>query len=252
MSRRRLPSRNLLQRDSVHKVKPFDPAADGTPEREWLKLLRRSGNWSPRPGPLVVVSPHPDDEVLGAGGLVHCWARLGQSVTVVSVTDGEAADPSRADLNWVRRAELRNALRRLSCLHVEVRNVGIPDGKVRDHQNRLRIVLDELLQQPATIIAPYEQDGHPDHEAVGQVCLEVAQNNGVPIARYPVWTWHHTHPESVQALKWGVFRLVSAARRAKARALQCFESQLRPLRGAPIVPTHVLAYFERPFEAFVL
>ena len=230
----------------------FDPADEGTPEREWLALLRRSHEWSPQPGPLVVVAPHPDDEVLGAGGLVHCWSCTGQAVTVVSVTDGEAADHSRADLSLVRRKELRHALRKLSLVHIDVKNLCIPDGKVKDHKTRLRIAVEECAKGGATIIAPYERDGHPDHEAVGQVCCELAHESGLPIARYPVWTWHHTHPASMQALKWGLFRLCAVALRAKTRALQCFESQLRPRRGAPIVPAHVLAHFERPFEAFVL
>jgi hypothetical protein len=41
------------------------------------------------------------------------------------------------------------------------------------------------------------------------------------------------------------------AQRAKNRAIQCFESQLRPPRGPPIVPPNVLAYFSRAFEAFI-
>jgi LmbE family N-acetylglucosaminyl deacetylase len=230
----------------------FSPADIGTPESQWHSMLRYSEEWSPRPGPLVVVAPHPDDEVLGAGGLVSSWAMAGQAVTVVSVTDGEAADAGRRDLDRVRRAELRNALRTLSLLHVTVRRLAIPDGKVDAYKNRLRSAVQECAKDHATIVAPFERDGHPDHEAVGQVCLDVAETDGVPIVRYPVWAWHHAKPASVQALRWGLFRLSTAAQRAKTRALQCFESQLRPPRGGPIVPKHVLAHFERAYEAFVL
>lgn len=236
----------------MYKVKAFDPADGGTPEAEWLTLLRPCEHWSPNPGPLTVVAPHPDDEILGAGGLMHTWVSTAHPVTVIGVTDGEAADLNRVDLNLVRRAELRKALRKLSASHVIVKNLGIPDGKVQDHRNRLWRALDECAQAGGTLIAPYERDGHPDHEAVGQVCLDVARANRLPIARYPVWTWHHTSAASLAAVKWGLFPLSAAARRAKNHALQCFESQLRPPRGAPIVPAHVLAHFERPFEAFVL
>jgi hypothetical protein len=41
------------------------------------------------------------------------------------------------------------------------------------------------------------------------------------------------------------------AQRAKGRAIQCFESQLRPSHGTPIVPPNVLPYFARAFEAFI-
>ena len=230
----------------------FDPAEDGTPEKDWLSLLDNARDWAPQAGPLIVVAPHPDDEILGAGGLVHSWASAGHAVTVVSVTSGEAADTSREDLHLVRRAELRKALRTLSLVHIEVRCLHIPDGKVKDHQNRLRGALEELVREAVTIIAPFEHDGHSDHEATGQVALDVARSYSVPIARYPVWLWHHTDSAAVERLRWGVFRLGRAAHRAKTLALRCFESQFMSPHGAPIVPPHVLAHFERSFEAFVL
>lgn len=230
----------------------FDPAEVGTPEYEWRALLSQSQPWSPAPGPLLVVAPHPDDEVLGAGGLVHSWAMAGHPVTVISVTDGEAADASREDLDRVRRGELRNALRKLSVLHVNVERLSIADGRVLEHKNRLRAAVRERASAEGTIIAPYEHDGHPDHDIVGEVCLDAARADGVAIARYPVWAWHHAKPAALASLRWGVYRLGDAARRAKARAMQCFESQLRPPNGPPIVPPRVLAYFERPYEAFLL
>ena len=38
----------------------------------------------------VVFAPHPDDAVLGAGGLVQRIVRLGGSVQVVEITSGDA------------------------------------------------------------------------------------------------------------------------------------------------------------------
>ncbi len=199
-----------------------------------------------------MVAPHPDDEILGAGGLIQTWVASGQSVTVLSVTDGEASEPGRHGLDLIRRKELRDALRILTPSHVTVERLGIPDGKVGDHANRLRQVLQEHATPEVTLMAPYEHDGHPDHDVVGRVCADVARAAGIALARYPVWTWHHTDPLAVRSLRWVRFSLTATARRAKARALQCFESQLRPLSGPPIVPAHVLTHFQRPYEAFVL
>jgi LmbE family N-acetylglucosaminyl deacetylase len=232
--------------------KSFDPADDGTPECQWLSLFSHFGEWLPKRGPLTVVAPHPDDEILGAGGLVQTWVAAGESVTVVSVTDGEAADPNHPHLDLVRRGELRDALRKLSSLHVTVQRLGLPDGQVGEHRNRLRNAIRQYADPTGTLIGPYERDGHPDHEAVGEVCLEISQAEGIPIARYPVWTWHHTEPEALRASRWGLFTLTPAAQRAKRRALQSFESQLRPSQGSPIVPPHVLEHFYRPYEAFLV
>ena len=233
-------------------AKSFDPADAGIPECRWAALLSHVGEWLPKNGPLLIVAPHPDDEILGAGGLVQSWVTSGGAVTVVSITDGEAADPSHPQLDLVRRGELRDALRKLSSFHVQVERLGLPDGRVNEHRNRLRNGILQHVDASGTIIAPYERDGHPDHEAVGQVCLEIAQTQGIPIARYPVWTWHHTEPETLKSSRWGRFPLTPAAQRAKKRALESFSSQLRPEHGSPIVPPHVLEHFHRPYEAFLV
>lgn len=200
----------------------------------------------------MVVSPHPDDEVLGAGGLIHSWCTAGRPVTVVSVTDGEAASPRARGLDLVRRGELIGALRTLCPTHVSVLRIGLPDGRVAAHANRLRNALLALLESDVTLVAPYERDGHPDHDAAGAVCCGLARTHGARVARYPIWTWQHAEPQSLKGVRWGKFPLSLDARRAKARAVRCFASQLQSSHGAPVVPARALPYFERPYEAFVI
>src|SRR5580692_8282234 len=97
----------------------FDTSIPGTPECYWAALEPPA--WSPRAGPLVVVAPHPDDETLGAGGLIHTWAaRHGLPVVIVSVTDGEAACPEIPNLAAVRRSELEAARRELGSEGIDL------------------------------------------------------------------------------------------------------------------------------------
>ena len=73
----------------------FDAVDDpGTPESDWAA-------WAPAHPPLdltrchemIVVAPHPDDEVLGVGGLMSTAAAAGIRVSVVAVTDGGGSHP---------------------------------------------------------------------------------------------------------------------------------------------------------------
>src|SRR5262245_48132234 len=72
----------------------FQTPVLGTSEARWESLIHEA---SLRPwrlaitGAVVLVSPHPDDETLATGGIIHDLAKRGWRVTGVAVTDGEAA-----------------------------------------------------------------------------------------------------------------------------------------------------------------
>jgi LmbE family N-acetylglucosaminyl deacetylase len=229
----------------------FDPTQPGTPEPTWRAALDPVPVWMPDTSHLLVVSPHPDDEVLGAGGLMCEWALAGKTVTLVSITDGEAAHPEWPGLGQVRCAELERALQTLCGLRCRWIRLSLPDGRVAAYDDALRRALAPLLSLRTTLIAPYELDGHPDHDTAGEVCCALAKEKHVPLARYPIWAWHRLAPETM-SVRWGKFPLRAAAVRAKADAALCFTSQLSPRDRVPIVPPHVLAYFSRPYEAYIL
>jgi LmbE family N-acetylglucosaminyl deacetylase len=217
----------------------------------WRAALDAVPSWLPATARLLVVSPHPDDEVLGAGGLIRHWTRARRPVTLLSITDGEAAYTDWPGLGLLRRSELQQALAILGGTRPLAVGLNIPDGRVQQHGEALRAALAALCDRDTTLIAPYEADGHPDHDAAGAVCREFAQTAGLAIARYPIWAWHHSTPAAMPA-RWGRFPLQPHTQRAKTAAVRCFRSQLRPDQRAPIIPAHVLAYFSRPYEAFVL
>src|SRR6202045_4915890 len=222
------------------------PSLRATDEGAWRAVLANVPEWMPPDGPLLIVSPHPDDEVLGAGGLIHTWKMLGRSVTVLSITDGEAAYPQYRRLAQIRREELKEALQVLSDSRVLVVRLGIPDGRVADYGSKLRSAVLSLIDPGTTVLVPYEQDGHPDHDAAGRVCTELARVHGFTLVRYLVWAWRHADPRAFRQERWGKFKLSETAQAAKADALLCFSSQLFPYRRPPVVPDYAMAYFTRP------
>jgi LmbE family N-acetylglucosaminyl deacetylase len=229
----------------------IDMRRPGTAVQRWSNALSDQPYWLPPRGPLVVVAPHPDEECLGAGGLMYTWARSGQPVAVVSVTDGEAARPRWRGLSDLRQRELKHALRELGGGSILLVRLGLPDGQIDGHLLTLRHVLRQL-GTGGTLIGPFERDGHPDQEQVGRLCCELGAENQMRVARYPIWAWHQLTPATLRHCRWGRFVLSEAARQAKARAVRCFQSQLQARVGAAVLPQHLLRYFEGPEEAFIL
>ena len=217
------------------------PLIRGTQEKNWQKVLAQAPLWSPANGPLLIVSAHPDNEVLAAGGLIHMWKQAGRSVTILSLTDGETIHPGRRAR--VPREELKEALQVLSPSPVLVVGLGIPRGRVAECTSRLRGALVSLVVPGMTVLAPYENDGFPDHDAAGRIIRDLAQTLGLPLARYPVWTWHHGDPAAMAGLPWRRFSLSEAAQAAKAHAVRCFASR---------APSYKRGYFARPYEAFIV
>ena len=231
----------------------------GTSEQQWRPFLQRLGlpelPREPVPDRVVVVAPHPDDEVLALGGLLCLLAGQGSAVEVIAVTDGEASHPGGSvppeELAPRRVEETARALALLG-LRAPVRRLGLPDGG----QGRLeRPTLEALRLAPGEwLLAPWAHDGHPDHEAVGRACAAAARRDGAVLLAYPVWAWHWAAPGD-RRLPWDRARSVTlpgAVRERKAAALSAFVSQVEPLgplaADAPVLPPHVLARFARQAE----
>jgi hypothetical protein len=65
-----------------------------------------------------------------------------------------------------------------------------------------------------------------------------------------IWAWHWARPDD-ERVPWQRGRrldLPPDTQRAKVWALPAFTSQTQPRRGETILPPHVLARFDRPFE----
>jgi LmbE family N-acetylglucosaminyl deacetylase len=245
------PSEEIKLRSETS-LRSFNPATLGTAESRWESSLGGAPRLILPEAGILIVSPHPDDETLGAGGLIRTASTRAHTVSVLSVTDGESAYPDWKGLDKVRRRETSRALSILSSYPLTIKRLGIPDGRVSAHRSALYDAIDRMATATTLLVAPYELDGHPDHEATGEVCLEVAHRRNLAIWRYPIWMWHHGSPDLFKNPRWGRFWLDGDTRRAKDLAIECFESQLRPSKRPPIIPAHVLPYFARPYEAFLV
>ncbi|MDQ2836489.1 MAG: PIG-L family deacetylase [Actinomycetota bacterium] len=242
-------------------------AGTGTPASVW----RESAGWRAMPlvqpaelvppgFRLVVLAPHPDDEVLGAGGLLRMTARHGRDLLVVAVTDGAGSHPNStrwpSDLLLEQRpAETVQALTVLGVPRDKIRRLALPDGAIAANSVQLQDRLLELLGPADVVIAPWQWDGHPDHEAVGRAGQAAAREVDARYLEMPIWGWHWAHPEH-PAFPWhrAVGVGLGEAADAKRRAVQAFASQLQPdpSTGAePILPDWALDRMVGDREVFL-
>ncbi|WP_169925977.1 PIG-L family deacetylase [Serinibacter salmoneus] len=240
----------------------FDAREPGTPAAVWLSEPRLED--LPRlglpEGPTLVLAAHPDDETIGAGGLIAELALLGRPPLVVIATDGAAAAGEVDGALAERRAEeLREALEQLAP-GLEPVLLALPDGEVREHRADLTARLAALLeeQEPSitTIVAPWRDDAHRDHRILGEVAAELAATRGTTLWEYPLWMWHWATPETPQVPWARMHRLLlqgeAAARRA--RAVDCHTSQVTPSAAGepPVVPHDLRRITGRGAETFVV
>ncbi len=221
-------------------------AGAGTPEADWqawpglhsLPPLDLSGCER-----VVLLAPHPDDEILGVGGLLRQLAHRGATVEVVAVTDGEASHPASRSITpgtlaARRRLESDAALKTLGLETVRVHRLGLPDGGLVALEAALAAAVDDVFKEAAPgtwCLSTWDSDGHPDHEAVGRAAQGVCQRYGVRLLMYPIWTWHWARPDDPR-VPWSRARSITldeATHAAKLAAIDCFTTQIRPLSPAP-------------------
>ena len=200
----------------------------------WADVLGALDDRRPRDpgGPALIVSAHPDDEVLAIGAWLA--QQTDRDLVFVTATDGEASHPgdpvlTPAELVRRRPLELLEALRRLGIEQPVVERLGLPDGDLADHGTELLTRLRPFVERADLVVTPFESDGHPDHDAVGDACRALCTTQ--VLWRYPVWTWEWTVPHEQEWVA-HLRRLgtTDEARRRKALALQAFETQVEPAR----------------------
>ncbi|MGD0463770.1 MAG: PIG-L family deacetylase [Tepidisphaeraceae bacterium] len=164
-----------------------------TPDRS-PQLIEEFGG-----GPVVVLAPHMDDEIVGPGGTVARHVLANSPVTFVFMTDGMAGDPQRLDLSSKEQlAQQRKDESRRAAEIVGVRDLIFldgPDGALADTPEMVA-ALEHILAQrkPAIIYCPAVTDHHRDHWATNRVLRKVldrlppAATRDLLIRGYEVWT----------------------------------------------------------------
>ena len=249
----------IVVRDLIRKVGRAE--ADWQSARTLAEVATRSARDVLRAARrLVVVAPHPDDEVLGAGGLMIEAKRRGLDVHLIAVTDGENSHRgskswTRAHLRFKRVNEAEKAFAILGGNASDISRLRLSDGNVAEAKAHLIAELLLRLRHRDLVATTWLHDGHPDHNACGVAIRAAARQLGLPILFFPVWMWNWASPKQ-RTVPWHQMirvQLCASTRMKKRAALACFESQLSvdpDVSDTPILSAATLKYFERGFETF--
>jgi LmbE family N-acetylglucosaminyl deacetylase len=151
---------------------------------------------------VLVVAPHPDDEVIACGGTVIKRILEGRSVKLIFTTDGSRShaavlqiysDPTPEELVRVRRVEAINAARLLGIPKESVYFLDAEDTKLHLSLAEVRRGLLRILskyQSASEIYVPHDvRELNSDHRLTGQLvieCVEQLQMRG-QVFKYVVW-----------------------------------------------------------------
>jgi LmbE family N-acetylglucosaminyl deacetylase len=231
---------------------PIDaPGTDEAAWAAWAGMIRLPvldvTAWSS----VAILAAHPDDEVLGAGGIVCLLAAAGARLRLIAVTDGEASHRGRGDMGALARRRAREraaALRELGAAKAEVIRLGLPDSGLEGREREIASAAKDLVAGFDACLAPWDGDIHGDHEAVGRAARQVSS----PCYHFPIWMWHWALPADArvpwdQAIRVPLPRAVADR---KAAAINCFGSQLEPRErdAGPVLPAGFVRHFTRDYE----
>ncbi len=170
---------------------------------------------------VLVLSPHPDDDVFGCGGTLAKHKSQGHTVKIVYLCNGDKGydKTNKADIVEIRRREAIAAAGLLGIEPDALIFLNCPDEQLKPVESLIGPIRDLVgAFSPDLIYLPSFLDNHPDHWNTNLI-LQATGIKGVNIFAFEVWT--PIIPNRLVD--------ISAFAEQKCKAIQAHQSQLRQL-----------------------
>lgn len=184
-------------------------------------------------GRLLVIAPHPDDEVLGPGATLARFAGEGHETSVCIVTRGDPSIFDETSIERVRReaVEAHRILGVTKTIFLDGFPAALLDTVPHSSLNAaLRGVVEDV--DPDVVLVPHPGDLHLDHRLVFESALVAVRpaRERIPRAVYTYETLSETDwqaPHVGPAFQPTTFVDVTASLDRKLEALAAYASQIR-------------------------
>jgi LmbE family N-acetylglucosaminyl deacetylase len=157
---------------------------------------------------VLVISPHPDDEAIGCGGVIRRHILAGKKADVVYCTmDTE-----------IRRAESRAAAALTGFAGSEYLDYPVESlDRQKDLPDRLAALCEQ--KKPDIVFLPFYLDNHVDHRAVNTALASLAGKRSFDFMVYAYPVWFPVYPNVIIDIgdRW----------EEKKKIIECYASQLK-------------------------
>lgn len=172
---------------------------------------------------ITVIAPHNDDEILGVGGTMAKFSKLGHDVVVCEVTCGDVNSPQKVEA--IASHELMGVKTHFMDLPV----VGLKEMSTRELNSAFQKHLIELC--PDIVFIPHKGDMHIDHRMTIEAAMVALRPVAFPKLKaiYAYETLSETDwnlPTVDNAFIPTMFVDITAEIEIKLEAMKCHASQL--------------------------
>lgn len=177
---------------------------------------------------LLVIATHPDDAEISVGGILLKAKAEGLKTGILDLTSGE---PTPLGTEVLRKEETSKATEVLELDWRE--NLGLPNRNLIASLDARRQIANCIRRtRPQLILAPWEEDVHPDHVQASRLCDDArfhAKLSRTDLDAEPYWTPRLFYYLSIHLRihpKPSVVVDISDQIETKMKAIRCYKSQL--------------------------
>jgi len=181
---------------------------------------------------ILVIAPHTDDEVLGAGGTIARYAAEGAAVTVAVLTSGLPPHFPPEDEESMRQEALaaHAILGVKETVYLDFPAAGLDTVAHRDMNDALGKLYRRI--EPTYVLIPFLGDVHLDHQAAFRSAMVMCRPNGghVPRSVLAYETVSETNwnaPHITPAFQPNTYVDISAHLESKLAAFRAYASQVK-------------------------
>lgn len=181
---------------------------------------------------ILLIAPHPDDEIIGCAGLIQQALREGKKIDVMILSGGEKSHSGCCHLDASALIEARRNLSHkaaqivgLSQEHLHFLNY--PDGYITfEHPETKQLQSFITNLKPDAIFIPHKGESWSDHIEAGRIIQKITQDiPNVQLYEYCVWFWFY----NVWNIDWKNARILKMSKSEHQCKLKAMDAYITPL-----------------------